>query len=468
MLGNRISWILLTGAAVGSPLLFGSVDGFTVAAWCGVLGLALVTCNPKALPDNHRTLLSLLAAVVIALAFVLHEQIAVRPWLAYPPSLWAEGAMALGLPVTASVSIARNQPWFSIGLPLVAILTLTTSLVVGADRKLAWQLFRALAWAGSVYAIYAIAAELLAPTKVLWRDKQAHIGSLTGTFLNRNTAATFFGSCSILWLLITIEKLRKLLPEHKASYTEVAQTVLGRMSTDSVVSIGMLLLCMSAMFLTRSRAGVILSLAAIFVAAAFRFRRLLSSRISVRALVVVGILLLILLETMGAGVNSRFDLAGTHDYGRTDVYRSTLSMIRDVPWFGSGLGTFEMAFPAYRDGAMSMSGTWNRAHNTLLELASDLGIPLATIIALGWLFIIAQLAVGSLRRRRDAALPTAGLAVGVLGLSHSLVDFSLQIPGYLIPFCAIVGVGIAQSFRSSPASQQQVTPAQRVAVTETT
>jgi O-antigen ligase len=93
-----------------------------------------------------------------------------------------------------------------------------------------------------------------------------------------------------------------------------------------------------------------------------------------------------------------------------------------------------------------MSGTWNRAHNTLLELTSDIGIPLATTIVVGWFLIIAQLIRGSLRRRRDVALPTAGLAVGVLGLSHSLIDFSLQIPGYTIPFCAIVGAGLAQSF----------------------
>jgi hypothetical protein len=36
--------------------------------------------------------------------------------------------------------------------------------------------------------------------------------------------------------------------------------------------------------------------------------------------------------------------------------------------------------------------------------------------------------------------------VALLGFLHSLVDFSLQIPGYLIPFFAIVGTALAQSF----------------------
>jgi len=69
----------------------------------------------------------------------------------------------------------------------------------------------------------------------------------------------------------------------------------------------------------------------------------------------------------GSGVGSRIDLEGVVDRGRSAAYRSTLTMIRDQPWFGTGLGTFEMAFPAYRSGEISMSGTWNRAHNTLLS-----------------------------------------------------------------------------------------------------
>jgi len=439
--------MLLAFAAAGSPLLFGSTNAFMIAFWCVVLGISLIICNPEVLRKNHRILLSLSAAVAIAFSFVVHEQIALQPWIAASHPLWAEAAKGLGEPVLAAVSIARNQPWFSIGAPLVAILTLTVSVVVSSDRILAWRLIWILAWAGAAYAIYSIAAFLVDPTKVLWREKLGHFGGLTGTFLNQNTAATFFGSCSVVWFLIVFEQIKKLLPRRPFSFSDGARRILNQVNVKVAFFFGPLLICLAALFLTRSRAGVMLSLVALLIAAACSFHRLLFSKMAVLgAALLAGTVLLLLLQTMGAGVGSRIDLEGVVDRGRSATYRSTLTMIRDRPWFGTGLGTFEMAFPAYRSGEISMSGTWNRAHNTLLELTSDLGIPLATIIVVGWLLIIAQLIRGSLRRRRDVALPTAGLAVGVLGLSHSLIDFSLQIPGYTIPFCAIVGAGLAQSF----------------------
>jgi hypothetical protein len=51
-------------------------------------------------------------------------------------------------------------------------------------------------------------------------------------------------------------------------------------------------------------------------------------------------------------------------------------------------------------------------------------------------------------RRRGKLIPLAALAVAMIALLHSLVDFSLQIPGYAIVAMAIFGVGLAQSFRA--------------------
>jgi hypothetical protein len=40
-------------------------------------------------------------------------------------------------------------------------------------------------------------------------------------------------------------------------------------------------------------------------------------------------------------------------------------------------------------------------------------------------------------------------------LLHSSLDFTLQIPGYSIPFFALFGVGLAQSFHSGEGSVEQ-------------
>ena len=96
-----------------------------------------------------------------------------------------------------------------------------------------------------------------------------------------------------------------------------------------------------------------------------------------------------------------------------------------------------------------MWGVWNLAHSTPLELASDLGLPLAGLIVLAWLIVLVVLMRGVCIRRNDLIVPAGALAVAILGLAHSLIDFSLQIPGYAIVVFALVGAGLAQSFPSN-------------------
>ena len=136
---------------------------------------------------------------------------------------------------------------------------------------------------------------------------------------------------------------------------------------------------------------------------------------------------------------------GLIDHTRLSLYRATLRMIADHPWFGTGLGTFALAFPAYRSDDISMYGIYDRAHSTLLELAAEAGLPLASIVVIGWMIAFGVLAHGVRTRRRDRIIPAAALSVGLLAAFHSLVDFSLQIPGFAIVVFGFLGVGVAQS-----------------------
>ena len=155
---------------------------------------------------------------------------------------------------------------------------------------------------------------------------------------------------------------------------------------------------------------------------------------------------LVLLQLMGAGVSARFDLEGLADEGRLETYKSTLRMIDDHPWLGTGQGTFAYAFPAYRSPNVSLWGVWDLAHNTLLEIAADMGVPLAALVVAAWLAVFVVLVRGAFVRRGGLAVPVAGLAVAILAVLHSLIDFSLQIPGFAIVALCLVGAGLAQSF----------------------
>ena len=112
-------------------------------------------------------------------------------------------------------------------------------------------------------------------------------------------------------------------------------------------------------------------------------------------------------------------------------------------------GDLCFSFSAYRSDELSMYGIYDRAHSTLLELAAEGGVPLAIIVVIGWMIAFGTLAHGVRTRRRNRIIPATALAVGLMAACHSLVDFSLQIPGFAIVVFGLLGAGIAQSFSRS-------------------
>jgi O-Antigen ligase len=454
--GKASATILFFAVAI-APLPYGSAEDSAIAFWSIVLGLGLITVPVRQLRKPHFVLLGCAAVVVAAYGVVLHEQLSTHPWfsVAVPHPLWKEASEALGTPLEPSVSIARNEPFFALGSPLVCMLALVCGFLVGTDRSYARTILWIIAGSGVVYAVYGIADHLLDPTRILLRDKPAYLANVTGTFINRNTAAVYFGSCAIVCLMLLSDRLRRKLPRDPIVWKRLPNKLLSNTPRDIVALFAMLFVCLAAMFMTGSRGGVILSLMALIVAFTVYFRRDLPRRTGiVTAVLGGGAVVLVLLQFMGGEVNARFAEQGAADEGRLATWRATLRMIADHPWFGTGQGTFVWSYPAYRSAEISMVGVWDRAHNTLLELAADMGVPLAALVTLGWILIFAVLVHGVRVRRRDLLIPASALAVAMLAVLHSLVDFSLQIPGYAIPALALVGAGLAQSFATDKSWQQ--------------
>lgn len=446
---NRISTFLLFATVAAAPLPYGSTNPPAIAFWCIILGIATIAASPRGLRSGQFALLGLAAIIIAAYGLVLHEQLATTPWFAAPEPIWHEASEALGISIEPSVSIARHQPFFALGASLADMLALICSFIVCTDRNRARQLLKVVAWSGVAYAIYGIAAFLIDPTKILWREKQAYLDVLTATFINRNTAAVYFGSCAIVWLLLLCERIHRQFPSGSIRWRRVLSWLFSNVPPAVVVAFSMLFICLAAMFMTGSRAGVVFSLIMLVIAFTMFFYRDLPRRSGVFVVMAAGAAVgLVLLQVMGAGVSGRFDLQGLADEGRLETYRSTLRMIGDHPWFGTGLGTFVWSFPAYRSANVSMWGVWEIAHSTALELAAELGLPLAGLVVIAWIVVLAVLVRGVRIRRRDVIVPATALSVAVLALVHSLIDFSLQIPGYAIVVFALLGAGLSQSFPS--------------------
>ena len=250
-----------------------------------------------------------------------------------------------------------------------------------------------------------------------------------------------------MWLLILLEAVRTRLPR-KVTWKAFSRLVLSEAHFDTMSSFVGFFLCLMALFMTNSRAGTLASLLGMIAAGVIYLRADLPKRSNLIVAIVISLgLAYLVLQILGGNVNQRFETSGFADEGRLSTYQATLRIIADHPWFGTGLGTFIWAFPAYRP-STSLQTVWDMAHSTPLEMAAELGIPLTVLVGLGLVTAFFVLIRGVRTRRRDVIIPLCALTTSSVAILHSCVDFSLQITGFAVVIMALLGVGLAQSFRS--------------------
>jgi O-antigen polymerase len=115
---------------------------------------------------------------------------------------------------------------------------------------------------------------------------------------------------------------------------------------------------------------------------------------------------------------------------------SALNMIRERPWLGWGLGTFQDAYPRFA--LFDVERVVNFAHNDWLQWAAEGGMAAAAamLVWAGWL------------ARRAVREPWA---LGVIFvLLHALVDYPMQRPGMAGWVFAMAGALAAATPRTGP------------------
>jgi len=431
-----------------APLPFGSTDIKVVAVWVILLGIATVLAGNRQYSMREIAILVGLAIVVACWAFVVIQQMASPPFLAdiLVDPIWRQASRLLDEHLTPSVAVALNQPYFAAGAQITCVLSLTCGLFLGQSRTTAHTILNVFAISGLAYATFGIVSFILDPTHVLWRLKASYVSSLTATFTNRNTAAVYLGSCAIAWALMLANSIGK--PSEPNAFRKfMARRLFFAPSRRTITCACAFLIVIAAMFMTSSRAGVTFSLAMLAGALLTFFRSIITAsyRSMSITLLVLPAAFLAIFEIFGSKINQRFEVGGLSDVGRIHVYESTLAIIRDHPWLGTGLGTFVWVFPRYRSADISALGIWDRAHSTPLELAAEMGLPFGVVVIIGWSLMLYLLANGMSRRKRDQILPMTAFWIGMLAMTHSLIDFSLQIPAVSIIVLGLIGMGLAQS-----------------------
>ncbi len=435
-------WLFVAIVAL-APLPFGLTAPLPLAMACAGLALCLASADHTRLSSAHLLRLApvLGAFAVYACAALLQMSPSAAAWIGAAP-VWKE-LSGTRSGVDAYVSWTAGGPWLALGPAFLLVLSLLTAATLSLDRDRAMQLLKVVAISGTCYALYGILAHQIDPHKLLWRDKTAYLDAVTGTFVNRNTAATYWGSCAVVCMALALTEVDDRLRRRRGR----------RHLSGWLLALG---ICLVATAMTGSRAGGVATLAALAVGGGLWLAGGVYRGRSRWVMAGAGVFALIFVAQMLGGlVRGRVQEYGFFDQRRIEAYGDTLRMIADHPWLGVGLGNFATVFPRYRSEHLGSSGVWDRAHSTPLEIAAEMGLPVTIAITCCCLWIVYALLTGCLRRRRDRGIPVAGAGVAMLGMLHSSVDFSLQIAGYAVVFGAVVGCGLVQSVSTRGVTRSQ-------------
>ena len=430
-------------ALVLAPLFFGSADLFWVVVWTILLSLG-VLCGTAAPSMQSAQGGLLLGFVVLCGAYALVAAIQIMPNAIGPLNdpIWLRANESFGLDTLPRISSRAAIPSLAVGHFLLFVTSFVSGFLVGTSRRSSEKLIRFARYSILVYASYGITALLIAPDTLLWTTKLAYRGYLTATFVNHNTAATYVGTGMILWFCLALSSgqsmrfsdLRILLMSR--SNEEMALKVILR----SAAAVA----CAFALLLTGSRAGLLCSSIGLVVALTLMVaNKWKLPRLYVTAFALVASAVTIVwVSKLG-----RLASQGLVDENRLSVYRSSLRAIWQRPLLGSGAGTFPDLFPMFRSDDLWSWGVWDYAHSTILEIAFEMGIPVAAAVAIGAalsMVILIKAAI-SASERTDRRTLAAIAGIATLGYLHSTVDFSLQIPGFFVVFAILLGCGLAMA-----------------------
>ncbi|KQR70812.1 O-antigen ligase family protein [Rhizobium sp. Leaf341] len=420
----------------------------TATMACTVLLLAFLTQGePSTARKPFWFALGLLAALTL------------WSWMqtwSWPPSLVEE---KLWQPVQGLAPEAQRSGSVSAGDILLGLLkaalpifVFMTSLILFDREDKAVRAFKAVAVIGGAVAVIGVLQFVATPDFVLLQPKLFYRDSLTGPFVNRNTAGTFFGVVSIMLLALAVHAATKIDRYRLLSLLNVGGRLEQPREVAAAVTFGgLFLVTLAAEFLTNSRAAIVITFIALvglilFLTFGPRYRpparrrrtgwRKAGRRIAI-AIALVWIPLLVF-SVLSSRVQQRFEETGVVD-PRFCALHAIWSATTDHWPKGAGLTSFQDIYPPYREPACGVVGIWDKAHNVYLEGLLALGIffPVALVATAGVLGRIFW--KGFAARKNRSYLVAAGFCATVLVAAHAAVDFSLQIPGFATFFAAVLG-----------------------------
>jgi O-antigen ligase len=361
-------------------------------------------------------------------------------------------ADALRRPTETSISVNPDLTNLALLRLITAAAAFWTALQLCRNRFRAALLVKSLATIGCAYASYGLIALNIPVVRLPWLKEASKSALVSSTFIARDSYATYAG---LGLLAITSLILRRYghqglesAGNRRLAIASAIETVGGQGA--ALLAAGFLISV--ALVLTGSRGGASatgFSLLMLAVLASKGKRR----PVVLGMAVVLGFLCVAaLLFVFGDPLMEKFRERGISDTSRVSVYLLTMRSIFDVPLLGYGYGTFEDVFPMYRDRSAGVYGTWDRAHDTYLEIFQGLGLLFGSMLLISVILLVWRCIKSATISRENLTAPGFAAAAAMLVGAHALVDFSLQIQAVALTFAASLGAGVSQAERARDSS----------------
>ena len=362
--------------------------------------------------------------------------------------------------------IAAPSPWLTLSLaPSATLSELVLILCYGIFGFLVLrtvrsrrqvEIFVLVIVASALFqALYGMAEMFSGHEMIFGRVKRFGVGSVTGTYVNRNHFAGFLEMAFPLSLGYLLVKARYFAMEKELS---IRQKILwfGQESLQWTLLLGLVPAFIGVgLIFSKSRTGImILVVTAVLAAAATASWREFSEEAGEEhgagarrrfGRIVRLVVMIVLAAAVWLGIGPVIDRFSEMDISyeaRRLFYENTLHMIGDFPLAGTGKGTYVDAYAIYEkvDDGLKLS----YAHNDYLEFAAENGVIAGGALAAAGIGLAVWLA-SMWRRRRSSFAKGIGLGamLGVTAiLIHGFTDFNLQIPANAVYFTALAMLGV--------------------------
>jgi O-antigen ligase len=446
---QRLLAVLFILTVALCPLPLGSNRDWAWDPLAGIVGVLLVATAALGLFDRewqHRAFGPFRALLVPAVLFGLVIVWGLLQLSGWTPVSWASSLSAnatFGLPETNhAIAFDSEQQWTA----LLRLLTYGGVFVLAAAfgnyASDARRLLASIVVVATLMTLYSMVADAIngqawVTGMVLWTPFNPFF---SGTFVNANNYADYAGLAAMAALVLAFRPGSR--QEDRETAKQRWRRRLAVLSGLSGLWFALAIILFMGVLLSGSRAGSVSLALALMTMVAFYSRGV--TRTAFVLLVPITILVLVVLIPSGDRLVEKTARLVTAGNERNELYHVTMGAIALRPMIGWGMNSFEELSSVFQPA--SLVGNYDRAHNTYLELAFDLGIPAACALVLAVVWVIWRCFIGFGTRGRDRELAALGVFGSVLVGFHSLFDFGLQIPAVTCTYVSILGIAWAQSW----------------------